>query len=186
MRGPTDQHHDMDERELGQLAAMAQENMQLRGELDERKTQVRKLGVMLEALEPAAGLDAERLLDCLEGSDAPVDPRDMKIVQLAKKVGVISTSLPTYFSLDMCVMQSRNLALENNKLKEKAKKNEDAARLKESECRELQKQLELMASPAARAALMKKLAPGGASPRHSPKKTENSNEEGNKRAEKVL
>lgn len=41
---------------------------------------------MLEALEPAPGLDAERLLDCLEGSDVPMDPRDVKIVQLAKKV----------------------------------------------------------------------------------------------------
>jgi hypothetical protein len=76
----------MDDKEFGKMAEMAQENMRLRAELDERKTQVRKLGVMLEALEPAPGLDAEKILDCLEGADAPMDPRDVKIVQLAKKV----------------------------------------------------------------------------------------------------
>jgi hypothetical protein len=156
--------------EFGQLAAMAAENLELRSELDERKTQVRKLGVMLEALEPAPGLDAEKLLDCLEGSDGPMDPRDVKIVQLAKK--------------------SRNLVMENNKLREKAKLAEEKTKAKEAECRELQKQLELMASPAARAALMKKLVPGSSSP-NKPKPLPNqtdagSNSESNKRAEKEL
>lgn len=37
---PNQPQRQMDDRELGQLAAMAQENMQLRSELDERKTQV--------------------------------------------------------------------------------------------------------------------------------------------------
>ena len=88
--------------EFGALTEMAQQNTVLRQELDERRQQVRKLGVMLEALAPAPGLDAERLLDVLEGTDVEhADPRDVKIVSLAKK--------------------SRNLALENARLKDKAK-----------------------------------------------------------------
>mmetsp|Transcript_16496 Transcript_16496/g.33703 ORF Transcript_16496/g.33703 Transcript_16496/m.33703 type:complete len:209 (+) Transcript_16496:71-697(+) len=74
--------------DFGPMAAIANENSELKHELDERRTQVRKLGVMLEALAPVPGLDAERLLDALEkgGQDIEADPRDVKIVHLAKKV----------------------------------------------------------------------------------------------------
>ena len=58
--------------EFGPLAAAAQENLTLKAELDERRQQVKKLGVMLECLAPVPGLDAEKLLDVLEGmADGP-------------------------------------------------------------------------------------------------------------------
>lgn len=53
--------------EFGPLAAAAQENLALKAELDARRQQVRQLGVMLECLAPVPGLDAEKLLDVLEG-----------------------------------------------------------------------------------------------------------------------
>jgi len=54
--------------EFGPLAAAAQENLTLKAELDERRQQVKKLGVMLECLAPVPGLDAEKLLDVMEGT----------------------------------------------------------------------------------------------------------------------
>jgi hypothetical protein len=76
-------------------------------------------------------------------------------------------------------------------LKDKSRLAEEKSRAKEAECRELQRQLEIMASPAARQALMKKLVPGAAQSPRSPKKgggggdSGNNNEEINKKAEKV-
>ena len=55
---------------------------------------------MLEALEPVPGVDAERLLEVIEGAPTEIehDPRDMKIVHLSKKtrkLTVGNTSLKT-------------------------------------------------------------------------------------------
>ena len=58
--------------------------------------------MMLEALAPVPGLDAERLLDVMEGSDIEAaDPRDIKIVHLAKKVckaGLLAFLLSSLFN----------------------------------------------------------------------------------------
>ena len=64
-------------------------------ELDERKSQVQKLGVMLEALEPVPGVDAERLLEVIEGAPTEIDhdPRDMKIVHLSKKTRQLTVGI---------------------------------------------------------------------------------------------
>ena len=137
-----DSNHGFDWAQAGPTAELAQKNMALEGELDQRRAQVRKLGVMLEALAPVPGMDAERLLDVLEGQDVEqADPRDVKIVSLAKK--------------------SRNLNLENDKLKQKAAAAEKRAAQKEEEAARLREQIEAMASPAARALIMKQLAGGG-------------------------
>ena len=78
---------------------------------------MRKLGVMLECLAPVPGLDAEKLLDVLEGADVvAADPRDSKIVHLAKK--------------------NRHLNLENQKLKDKAAAGVAAAAKQAAEVRE--------------------------------------------------
>jgi len=72
---------------------------------------------MLECLAPVPGLDAEKLLDVLEGADVvAADPRDSKIVHLAKK--------------------NRHLNLENLKLKDKAAAALAAAAKQAAEVRE--------------------------------------------------
>lgn len=72
---------------------------------------------MLECLAPVPGLDAEKLLDVLEGADVvAADPRYSKIVHLAKK--------------------NRHLNLENLKLKDKAAAALAAAAKQAAEVRE--------------------------------------------------
>ena len=115
--------------------------MELEQEVGNRREQVRKLGVMLEALAPVPGVDAERLLNVMEGQDVEqADPRDIKIVYLAKK--------------------GRGLRLENNKLRLAATDAERKARQDEIKIKQLQEQIEVMASPAARAVSMERLAGG--------------------------
>ena len=60
--------------------------------LREKTEQLKKMGVMLEALSPLPGVNAENLLKALEG-EVDCDARDEKIVQLAKKARVLSFAL---------------------------------------------------------------------------------------------
>jgi hypothetical protein len=76
------------------LEALQHQNAALVRDLRESKRQVRELSVLLEAVEPVPGLDADKFLDMLrESGREGMDYRDSKIVQLAKKARNLQVSL---------------------------------------------------------------------------------------------
>jgi len=126
---------------LDKLSSMSkeevvQEALAIHDELKEQKQETRKLGTLLEGLEPIPGLDPERLLDVMEGTEVvDRDYRDVKIVQLAKKV--------------------RNLNVSRNAEKGRADKWKKQLTEAETEIAKLREELDKMASPAARAAALR-------------------------------
>ena len=75
-------------------AEMQQRNSALVAELDEKTQEIERLEELLLAVEPIPGLEPERLLDLMqEGELVDKDPRDMKIVELAKKARALNVSL---------------------------------------------------------------------------------------------
>eukprot|EP00601_Ochromonadales_sp_CCMP2298_P020884 CAMPEP_0173318362 /NCGR_PEP_ID=MMETSP1143-20121109/27616_1 /TAXON_ID=483371 /ORGANISM="non described non described, Strain CCMP2298" /LENGTH=241 /DNA_ID=CAMNT_0014261601 /DNA_START=65 /DNA_END=787 /DNA_ORIENTATION=+ len=68
--------------------------MEMLRKLEDKNRRIEQLCVMLEALEPAPGVDPERIQRLLEsGIDENVDFRDAKIVNLAKKSHRLSMQL---------------------------------------------------------------------------------------------
>jgi len=67
---------------------LQKENSTLKMDLDKKKQQVKKLGIMLNALEPIPGVDAEKLLSVLDDRGEPfhTDMKDAKIIHMAKKI----------------------------------------------------------------------------------------------------
>jgi hypothetical protein len=104
-------------------------NADLLQELDEKGKEVAKYQTLLTALEPVPGLDPEKFLDIMVGTEViDQDYRDAKIMELAKK------------------NRGLNVKMESEK----------AANLKsKATIEKLEKQLAALASPAARAAATK-------------------------------
>mmetsp|Transcript_23204 Transcript_23204/g.48170 ORF Transcript_23204/g.48170 Transcript_23204/m.48170 type:complete len:575 (+) Transcript_23204:107-1831(+) len=121
---------------------LQKENTTLKGDLDKKKQQVKKLGIMLNALEPIPGVDAEKLLSVLDERGEPVhsDMRDVKIIQMAKKI--------------------RNLQFEMNKQKNMNKNAEEAILQLDQELEKKQAEIDTLATPQARAAIMKTVVGG--------------------------
>jgi hypothetical protein len=66
--------------------AVQRTEMEMMRKLEDKNKKIEQLCVLLEALEPAPGVDAERIQKLLDsGIDENVDFRDAKIVNLAKK-----------------------------------------------------------------------------------------------------
>jgi len=84
-----------DEQLGGQVGALQESNSKLKMELDQKKSQVKKLGIMLHALEPIPGVDAEKLLNVVDerGEQLHHDMKDVKIVQMAKKIRQLTFEL---------------------------------------------------------------------------------------------
>lgn len=60
--------------------------------LKQKTEQLKRMGIMLEAMSPLPGVSAERLLNAIDNV-GPVDARDQKIVQLARKCRNLSVAL---------------------------------------------------------------------------------------------
>jgi chromosome segregation ATPase len=79
-----------DEAVMGQAQAVQARNQQLSLEAMEKDQRIKRLETLLEAIEPVPGVDPRRLMECMTPADEEAaegrDPRDVKIVQLAKKV----------------------------------------------------------------------------------------------------
>lgn len=122
---------------------LVQKVKQLTGRLSEKNREIDKLCCLLEAVEPIpGGVDPEKFLKMFEASaqarDAPdVDYRDVKIVDLAKKTR----------KLNLALNKERSKAITSkNTIDELTMKNE-----------KLKKELDLMSSPAARAAAIRNM-----------------------------
>ena len=70
------------------VSSLQAENADLRTEVDAKKAQLKKMGIMLNALEPIPGVDAEKLLQALDPKGDPLhkDMKDVKIITMAKKL----------------------------------------------------------------------------------------------------
>lgn len=69
-----------------------EQNAMLTAALRQKTDQLKRMGIMLEALAPLPGVNAERLLNTLDDA-AKGDCRDQKILQLAKKVRGLTLAL---------------------------------------------------------------------------------------------
>ncbi|GMH70789.1 hypothetical protein TL16_g05495 [Triparma laevis f. inornata] len=146
--------------QMGPMVQQLQtENSTLKGDLSKKKAQVKKLGIMLNALEPIPGVDAEKLLNVMNEKGEPVhnDMKDVKIIQMAKKI--------------------RNITYELNKQKGLGKKAEETILMLDQELEKKQDEIDSLATPQARAAIMKTmvggveaLEPTGSSNSHATKK----------------
>ena len=104
--------------QMGEVVSQLQtENSTLKMDLDGKKQQVKKLGIMLNALEPIPGIDAEKLLEIVDerGEQVHHDMKDVKIINMAKKI--------------------RNLQYELNKQKAMSRKAEEVRCLATFSCR---------------------------------------------------
>lgn len=102
--------------------------------LDDKNKEIERLCFLLEALEPVPGLDAEKFMSINDGTadETLVDYRDSKIVQLAKKC--------------------RKLTVALNKERGQGAGSKQFVNDLKKKCEDLQNQLNMVASPAARAA----------------------------------
>lgn len=79
---------------FGQVREVTEQNVALLTELAEKKQEIKKLEELLIAVEPIPGLDPSQLLDLMEnGTVVDKDPRDAKILDLAKKNRNLSRAL---------------------------------------------------------------------------------------------
>lgn len=114
-------------------AELAQRAEGLIAKVDEKNREIERLCFLLEALEPVPGLDAEKFLKLYDdNSDLIADYRDTKIVSLAKKCRKLTVALNKERSF---------AATSKERIDDLTKQNE-----------RLQKELDLVSSPAARAA----------------------------------
>ncbi|GMI08267.1 hypothetical protein TrVE_jg10463 [Triparma verrucosa] len=129
--------------QMGPMVQQLQtENSTLKGDLSKKKAQVKKLGIMLNALEPVPGVDAEKLLNVMneKGEQVHRDMKDVKIIQMAKKI--------------------RNITYELNKQKGLGKKAEETILMLDQELEKKQEEIDSLATPQARAAIMKTMVGG--------------------------
>lgn len=115
---------------------LAERTQGLISKLDEKNREIERLCVLLEALEPVPGIDAEKVLNLYDkNNDLIADYRDTKIVSLAKK--------------------SRNLTVALNKEKTTTMSLKSKTDELQRKSEKLSKELEFLSSPAARAAALK-------------------------------
>ena len=74
------------------VSDLQEQNQTLKSELDSKKGQLKKMGIMLNALEPIPGVDAEKLMQALDHKGDPLmkDMKDVKIITMAKKIKGLS------------------------------------------------------------------------------------------------
>ena len=83
-----------DQGKMVESARLQQENAELSVALGQRESEVRRLETLISAMQPIPGLDPNSLLDVLvNGERQEHDIRDLKIVELAKKVRKIKAAL---------------------------------------------------------------------------------------------
>ena len=127
---------DWDTQLGGHVSSLQEENSKMKAELDSKKAQVKKLGIMLHALDPIPGVDAEKLLNVVNAKKGEHhDLRDEKIVSLAKKV--------------------RQLTFELNKERANNKKATEALLMMDGELDRKNAEIESLCTPAARAMIAK-------------------------------
>eukprot|EP00607_Mallomonas_marina_P010710 CAMPEP_0182421090 /NCGR_PEP_ID=MMETSP1167-20130531/6309_1 /TAXON_ID=2988 /ORGANISM="Mallomonas Sp, Strain CCMP3275" /LENGTH=419 /DNA_ID=CAMNT_0024597867 /DNA_START=12 /DNA_END=1272 /DNA_ORIENTATION=+ len=105
--------------------------------LDEKNKELEKLCTLLEAIEPIPGLDPDKFLQAMEdpSGEGPTDFRDAKILQLAKKCRTLTVAL----NKERGGGHSKKQEIEDLQLR----------------CEQLQKELNMVSSPAARAVMSK-------------------------------
>ena len=86
---------DWGEQGIGvESARLQQENADLAVALDQRAREVKRLEVVLQTMQPIPGLDPSALLDVLvNGERQEHDIRDLKIVEMAKKIRKVKAAL---------------------------------------------------------------------------------------------
>jgi hypothetical protein len=83
-----------DQGKMVESARLQQENAELSVALGQRESEVRRLETLISAMQPIPGLDPNSLLDVLvNGERQEHDIRDLKIVELAKKVRKMKAAL---------------------------------------------------------------------------------------------
>jgi len=135
-----------------QVAQLTEENAGLLSQMDAKQAEINRLEDLLAAVEPVPGMEPERLLDVMEGTEVvDHDPRDVKIIDLAKQKRLLTVKLQRESAkaarLEAEVAQLREVAdgkVYPKKLrgkaaaeaKEKAEEEEEAdSRLKAAEAR---------------------------------------------------
>jgi hypothetical protein len=128
------------------------QNATLLTQLDAKDKEIDELHVLMRAIEPIPGLDPERFLDVMHGSEmVDQDYRDAKILDLSKK------------------LKNSNVQLQTHKSASKKMTTDMSALQKELEKKK--KELNAVASPAARAAALKSASENSQSPSkaHTPR-----------------
>ena len=81
-------------KELGGVNGLTRTNQALVTQMDAKDREIDRLQTLVEATAPVSGLDPERLLDVMQGTEmVDQDYRDAKIVELAKKSRSLNLSL---------------------------------------------------------------------------------------------
>lgn len=127
-----------EERVIAEMKESQQDNARLDKlvtKLDSKNKEIERLCVLLESVEMVPGVDPNKYLDVINGNDEEVDFRDTKIVHLAKKC--------------------RNLTVIVNKERSLKEKFEKKASILQDELDRTKRELDLVSTPAARAAARK-------------------------------
>jgi hypothetical protein len=112
---------------------LSEQNAQLLVQMDQKDKEIGRLNVLVRAIEPIPGLDPEKLLDVMQGTEVvDHDYRDTKIVDLAKK--------------------NKSLGVELSKAKSAYKRVKEEMDHTKKNLQNTEEELEKLASPAARAA----------------------------------
>jgi hypothetical protein len=131
---------------------LSDQNASLLTAMDAKDKEIHELHVLMRAIEPIPGLDPERFLDVMQGSEmVDQDYRDAKILDLSKKLKNTNVQLQTH------KVQSKKLTTDLDGAKKELEK--------------AKRELDAVASPAARAAALKSASDNNQSPSkaHTPR-----------------